>query len=130
MSTSSDLRDVAHLLVAIASECSAIGGEISQLGDLISESAAVADPGLIRLQSFDRITQNAHAQAGLIAHIVRVLLAGQAPDTNDLIRAIENMPLPEVRARLKHALGRRVEHVEATEDEIWTASLHATAGHA
>ncbi|HTT99083.1 MAG TPA: hypothetical protein VMF58_13615 [Rhizomicrobium sp.] len=111
MSTSSDTqtmeRQLAQLLSAVALECSRIGSEISQLGAAASGTAGRkgAAFNIVRMQSFDRLAQNAHAQSSLLAHVAQFVISGTALHSGSLSDAIDNNPVADVRARMRQALG-------------------------
>ncbi len=75
---------------------------------------------VVRMQSFDRLMQNAHAQACLLAHIARLLLSGSATDRESLLLAIDGVPLPETRERLRRAVGIERTEYTVTDDEFWS----------
>lgn len=108
-----------RILVAIAHECSTVGCDISQLGDALSETL-VSDTGhhMVQFQSFDALTQNAHAQAKLIAHIARLLLLGREVSMHEILMQIADVPLPAVRQRLCQAIGASVAEAD-DETALW-----------
>lgn len=117
-------RLLARLLVAIAQECSLIGHDVAQLGGGLSDVLA-ADKNkfdIVRLQSFDALAQNAHAQAKLTAHIARHLLLGHDVSLADILEQIQDVPLPAVRQRLNKAIGGT--HAVAETDDDMTLWIH------
>ena len=114
------------LLASIAHECSAIGSEIARLGAALSPliSSAHDRSGILELQTFDALAQNAHAQAALIAHLTRALLLGQTISMEDIAKQLEGVPLPSVRHRMHLAVGAYSRPGVAADDDatFWPAA--------
>ncbi len=113
---------IQRLLEGIAQECSVLGGAIAQIGDDISGelSAHDAAPMIAKFQAFDMLSQNAHAQARLLAHITGLLCHGPAASQQDLLHLVEDMPIHDVRHRLRKVLGIEQDVPPPDDDaEIW-----------
>jgi len=119
-------RLLARILAGIAFECAAMANEIADLGASISGVDVVSgtEPAMIvRLQAFDRITQSAHAQAQIIAHVARDLLMVRAPDRDYMLSMIDGIPLYDVRARLRESISGlpMPSGLQANDDpEVWS----------
>ena len=120
------LRLSAKVLAGIAFECAAMANEISELGATISGGRSLPEltpeAMMIRLQAFDRITQCAHAQAQVIAHVARDLLMGRRSDRDYILSVIDDIPLYDVRARLRESISGMPMHdadIAAGDAEVW-----------
>jgi hypothetical protein len=114
------VRRLARMLAGIAHECSLIGNEVARAGGVLSDivAAAAGDAGTRELQGFDALAQNAHAQAKLIVHLTRVMLQGTGGSITELLRQIDDVPLPAVRRRMQGAIGApRVPAVAQVDDD-------------
>lgn len=110
-------RLLAKILAGVAFECAAMANDIAELGAHISgsDTGTTADTQqMIRLQAFDRITQSAHAQAQIIAHVARDLLTRRAPDREYLLSMVDGIPLYDVRARLRESISGLPAHGSGT----------------
>src|ERR1700761_7156183 len=72
-------RTRARVLAGVAWECATLANEIAQLGAALSAERDFLDAParIMQLQSFDRLTQSAHAQAQIVAHVAREILVGR-----------------------------------------------------
>ncbi len=112
---------LAQALGGIADECSCLSLEIAELGGRLSEMEVGANKlvGVKEMQEFDRLTQNAHAQARLISYLARIVLGEAQIDRPGLVVQIDGVPLAEVRQRLKMAIGEQLEVDAADDDMFW-----------
>jgi len=120
-----DARRLSRILHGVASEFSAMGSEIARIGDALSDSISNNAAHVVQFQAFDRLAQNAHSQARLIAHLARSVLVGEH-SASDVLGQIEEIPIPEVRRRLLHALegSSPIHAAELEEDPVfWAADL-------
>ena len=119
-------RFLARILAGIAFECAAMANEIADLGARISAPDTPVDGAsemIVRLQSFDRITQSAHAQAQIIAHVARDLLMARSSDRDSMLSMIDGIPLYDVRARLRESISGLPMHSasqDCGEAEVWS----------
>jgi hypothetical protein len=93
------------LLAAVSAEVASIAGEITVLGDRLADCAE-GDPATpsTDMQMFDLISQNAQAQARLLAELVRCIAGGDEAETGPLRMAIDAVPFHNTRQRLYAAL--------------------------
>lgn len=118
-----DVRRLSRILHGIAGEFSAMGTEIARIGDALSDSISNSAEHVVQLQAFDRLAQNAHSQARLIAHLARSILVGEH-SASDVLGQIAEIPIPDVRRRLLHALedSPPAHAADLEEDPVfWTA---------
>ena len=120
------VRLSAKILAGIAFECAAMANEIADLGATISGGKSLPEltpqAMMMRLQAFDRITQCAHAQAQVIAHVARDLLMGRQSDRDYILTVIDDIPLYDVRARLRESISGMAMHEPDTsggDAEVW-----------
>lgn len=97
---------VIDFLAAVTAEVEMIAGEIVDLGDKLAACAVEESAGVPHadMQKFDLISQNAQAQARLLAAIVCNLSAGGSKDDESLRAAIGSVPFHRSRQRLLAAL--------------------------
>lgn len=97
---------VIDLLAAVAAEVAVIAEDTIVLGDKLAAYAVERAAGVPHadMQMFDLISQNAQAQARLLAEIVRKLSDGRPADQADLRAAIGTVPFHKSRQRLLSAL--------------------------
>ncbi|MBS0471278.1 MAG: hypothetical protein JSR60_09420 [Proteobacteria bacterium] len=102
-----DSRLLSRALAAVAWEISSLANEVSDLGASLSETAFIREDAdvMMRFQAFDRLTQNAHAQAQLIAHIARQLLLRNNRDRSELLALVEDIPVHDVKVRMRESVG-------------------------
>ena len=122
-------RTRARILAGIAWECAAMGREIAELGDALSEDRmAIGDSARMEnMQAFDRLTQAAHAQAQILAHIARDILMERSTDSPEMLELINSVPIHDVRMRLREALGAmpNYENVESGSADLWDDAAEA-----
>jgi hypothetical protein len=116
-----------QILEGLSSEWLAVGTEIVRVGDAVTDIAMNGKGkfSVTQLQSFDILSQNAHAQAALMKGLSRLIAAGEGCATG-VCALVESIPLPEVRRRLREAMGAATPAIAdaAAEDvEFWEAEL-------
>ena len=109
-----------RVLDGLAHEWAAMGGEITRVGNVVSDIADKLqdDASVMELQSFDILSQNANAQAKLIGNISQ-LLGGGGGSAAEVLDLMEHMPLPDVRRRLQQSIGMTPSAIPAD----WTTTI-------
>ena len=97
MSNCSDALLRGALLQRMAQEWRLLASEIAGLAETAGHGRILDADTMIRLQSFDAVIQNIHAQSRLLETVA----AGADPAPT-----LDEVPLPGLRARLKAAIGQ------------------------
>jgi len=105
----------ARILRGIAKECSLLGNEIADIGDCLSAGTKPSAHGA-ELQSFDRLSQTAHALARLAVHLARLSLDHEF-DVGALNEQVDEIPLAAVRDRMRSAIAGRSAAPEPERDD-------------
>lgn len=125
-----DIRVLARVMHRIAGECAEMGSEIARVGEALSDGLPNRETHLVEFQAFDRLSQNAHAQARLVAHLARQILLGTCTE-RDIVNQIEEIPLPDIRARMRQTVRNDCAPVIDVADEeavFWTEQLEMDGG--
>ena len=116
-------RTRARVLAGIAWECATLANQIADLGATLSTQPTLPEEPvhMIQLQAFDRLTQCAHAQAQIIAHVAREIMISRPSDAGQMLELIDAIPLHDVRMRLREALGAVPSHAhtESGTADLW-----------
>jgi hypothetical protein len=112
---------IVRFLEGISRECTELGNDMATLGDFVSGSMveAASPEVMFQLQAFDRLSQNAHAQARLLARIARFVLEDGEVSLAELSGLADDVPIHDARARLRQAINPLAAPPPSADDDIW-----------
>jgi len=107
MGPDEDVNLIARALIGVAIECASLGTEIAEIGAAVAgrDRASSVATRTVELETFEILAESAQVQARLIAYFSHHLLTGTPCHGNDVLDLIDAVPMPDVRRRLRLAIG-------------------------